>query len=373
MWPDVNWGTATPESFHIDRDRLDQARAYALNGGGSGFVIYSGHLIYSWGDPDTTYGLKSTTKSIGVTTLGLAIRDGLLWYGDRADPLHPDFANPPSENQPTGWVPLVTLAHLATQTAGFAKGGGYTAFKYEPGTAWYYSDGGPNWLAEIVTLAFGQDLLTVMQNRILTPIGADLDEFTWRTNQYRPEYIEGIKRREFGSGISASVDVMARIGLLYLRQGWWKGQQLLPSHFVRMAARPHFVDLEPFDPDLDPDAPRRYGLLWWTNATGMMPHVPRDAFFSWGLYESLIVVVPSLDLVIARAGPDGFASEPGPSSDYGVLEPFITPICQAVALPEPRLEAIWPASVVALGWLSRRRTRRERGPGRHGDSLRRGA
>ena len=29
--------------------------------------------------------------------------------------------------------------------------------------------------------------------------------------------------------------------------------------------------------------------------------VPDDAYWSWGLYDSLIVVIPSLDIVVARA------------------------------------------------------------------------
>ena len=42
-------------------------------------------------------------------------------------------------------------------------------------------------------------------------------------------------RREFGSGISANVDAMARVGLLYLRGGLWHGRRLLPSGFVAQA------------------------------------------------------------------------------------------------------------------------------------------
>ena len=35
-------------------------------------------------------------------------------------------------------------------------------------------------------------------------------DLVWRKNQYRPELIENIKRREFGAGISANVQAMAR-------------------------------------------------------------------------------------------------------------------------------------------------------------------
>jgi hypothetical protein len=55
-----------------------------------------------------------------------------------------------------------------------------------------------------------------------------------------------------------------------------------------------------------------------------MKEVPRDAFWSWGLRESFVLVVPSLDLVAARAGPKGW------SGRYSVLEPFFTLLARAV-------------------------------------------
>jgi hypothetical protein len=75
-------------------------------------------------------------------------------------------------------------------------------------------------------------------------------------------------------------------------------------------------------------APRHYGLLWWNNADGSLDHVPRDAYWSWGLYDSLILVVPSLDIVVARAG-KSFARKPG-GAHYDPLRPFFDPIIAAV-------------------------------------------
>jgi len=54
--------------------------------------------------------------------------------------------------------------------------------------------------------------------------------------------------------------------------------------------------------------------------------VPRDAYWSWGLYESLIVVIPSLDLVVARAGKSWKRDGAG---HYDVLAPFLNPIVAA--------------------------------------------
>jgi hypothetical protein len=68
--------------------------------------------------------------------------------------------------------------------------------------------------------------------------------------------------------------------------------------------------------------------LWWNNADGTLKKHPRDAFWAWGLYDSLIVVIPSLDLVVARAGKSWERKEG--SRHYDVLEPFFNPIVESV-------------------------------------------
>jgi CubicO group peptidase (beta-lactamase class C family) len=219
--------------------------------------------------------------------------------------------------------------HLATQTAGFDRPGGYTALLFQPGTEWYYSDGGPNWLAEAITLQYQQDLHMVMFDRVFSPLGIDSSDLTWRSNLYRPDTINGIKRWEFG-GINANVDAMARIGYLYLRKGQWEEQEIIPQSFVEEVSRPvssvHGLPLH--DAGLWPGAQNHYGLLWWNNADGMLAHVPRNAFWTWGMFESIILVIPSLDIVVSRAGTEGW--QDGFAADYEVLEPFFTPIAESV-------------------------------------------
>jgi CubicO group peptidase (beta-lactamase class C family) len=328
VWPLPAWTIAAPESVGLDPTQLAKAREYALTGGGSGYITRSGKLVMSWGDPRKRYDLKSTTKSIGVTALGLAILDGKLALSDKAIDRHPAFGMPPKENAKTGWLNRITLLHLATQTAGFEKPGGYQKLVFEPGSKWNYSDGGPNWLAECVTLAYRQDVNTLMFERVFTPLGIAPDDLVWRKNSYRPEKIEGMMRREFGSGVSANVDAMARIGLLYLRGGMWNGQRILPEKFVRQASQtvPQVVGLEEVDAPQHGNASDHYGLLWWNNNDGTLAEIPRDAFWSWGLYDSLIVVIPSLDVVVARAGQSWKREADG---HYAVLRPFLGPIAAA--------------------------------------------
>ena len=123
------------------------------------------------GDPKQQYDLKSTTKSFGATALAVALKDNKIKLEDNAQKYHPTFGVPPESNRETGWLDDITILHLATQTAGFEKPGGYEKLLFEPGTQWYYSDGGPNWLAECLTLIYRQDLQEFMFERVFTPIG----------------------------------------------------------------------------------------------------------------------------------------------------------------------------------------------------------
>ncbi len=332
VWPTEAWQKVEPAEVGMDINHLKQARDYALTGGGSGVITRHGKLVMRWGDLDRRYDLKSTTKSIGVTALGLAIGDGKIALTDLASKHHPSLGVPPGRNRQTGWLDRITIQHLATQTAGFEKPGGFLRLFFEPGTKWSYSDGGPNWLAECVTLAYKRDVDELMFERVFGPIGIERKDLTWRRNSYRPREIDGITRREFGSGISADVDAMARIGYLYLRGGKWQDKQIIPKTFVDAARVPvkGVVGLPEVDDKRYGNASDHYGLLWWNNTDGTLKNVPRDAYWSWGLYESLIVVIPSLDIVVARAGKSWKRNWSG---HYDVLQPFFDPIVASVRVP----------------------------------------
>jgi len=345
-WPGATWELATLAQMGMDGTLLEKARDYALTGDGSGLIARHGRVVMRWGDQKQTYDLKSSTKAIGVTAVGLALNDGKIRsLHDPATKYYPAFGVPPESNRDKGWLGQITLFHLATQTAGFDKNGGYTELLFEPGTKWSYSDGGPNWLAECVTLVYGRDLQDLMFERVFGPIGIGRNDLRWRSNAYRPKEIEGVARREFGSGIHANVDAMARIGHLYLRQGRWRDRQILPSSFVDMARTvPYGLRRLPvLKPEDYGNASDHYGLLWWNNADGTMTNVPRDAYWSWGLYDSLIVVIPSLDIVVARAGKSIGATR---NPHYAPIEPFIEPIAQSVTNRGRWPGAPYPASPV---------------------------
>lgn len=329
-FPGDAWAEAAPADAGCEAAQLERARDYALTAGGSGLIVRGGRKIMGWGDPRQRYDLKSTTKSFGAAALGLAIQDGKLRLEDKARQVHPTLGTPPQDNEASGWLDEITLLHLASQTAGFEKPGGYAPLLFRPGSEWGYSDAGPNWLAECITLAYRRDVDELMFERLFTPLGIGRADLVWRKNAYRPELLDGLRRREFGSGISASVDAMARFGYLWLRGGEWKGREILPREFVDRVRTtvPGVPGLPVRKPEEYGRASSHYGLLWWNNADGAIPGVPEDTYWSWGLGDSLIVVMPALDLVAARAG-RSWPRAKG-ADHYDVLKPFLQPIAAAV-------------------------------------------
>jgi CubicO group peptidase (beta-lactamase class C family) len=82
----------------------------------------------------------------------------------------------------------------------------------------------------------------------------------------------------------------ARLGLLYLWEGAWLDERLLPAEFVRFVAEPAPGWPEPI-----------YGGFFWLNRTGRVP-IPEDAFWMGGDGVQRVTVMPSLDLVVVRLG-----------------------------------------------------------------------
>jgi CubicO group peptidase (beta-lactamase class C family) len=260
----------------------------------------------------------------------------------------------PTANHPD-WLDDITVQQLATHTAGFAKPGGYVDMLYQPGTTWSYSDAGLNWLADLLTTVLNEDLASVLNTRVWTtlgvisstggpgdPGGTSNADVHWRDNRLRPEGTPppAIRKRELAAGIFANPNAMARVGLLFLRKGMWGDTRILPESFVTDVSMPVPANASLVNSDETnfPGATANYGMLWWTNAAGRLANVPRDAFWAWGLGDSLIVVIPSLDIVAVRAGqqvPPG--SSPGArvwndddwNGDYAVLAPFLDPIVRA--------------------------------------------
>lgn len=330
-WPTSGWDTALPADVQMDQALLEQARDYALTGGGSGMITRHGQAVLTWGDTTSRFDVNSVTKSIGSMVLGLAIKDNLVTLSDLAQTHYPAVGANPASNVATGWLDEITIQHLITQTGGFDKPAGYSDILFQPGTAWGYSDAGVNWLADTLTVVNQSDLLPVLESRILAPLGISSAEVEWTDSVHRDLLVEGFQRREINSSINISVDALARLGYLALRNGTWDGQNIIPPGFVdQMRTTVPGVTGLPVTNDIDSlysGAPGHYGIGWWNNVDGALPNVPTDAYWGWGVGDNLLLVIPSLDIVVSRAG-NIWAGSHSPSY-YSVLEPFFDPIVLA--------------------------------------------
>ncbi len=90
----------------------------------------------------------------------------------------------------------------------------------------------------------------------------------------------------------------ARFGMLYLNDGVWQGERILPEGWVAYSTTP------------TPAAPKgQYGAHFWLNRgdgsepnNRLYPQLPKDSFFARGYQGQIIAMIPSRQLVVIRLG-----------------------------------------------------------------------
>ena len=91
----------------------------------------------------------------------------------------------------------------------------------------------------------------------------------------------------------ASARDWARLGNLYLQDGVWMGERILPEGFVKFVST--------LAPAWEADKRPIYGAFFWINGDGRFP-VPNEAFFMAGAGGQTTLIIPSHDLVVVRLG-----------------------------------------------------------------------
>jgi CubicO group peptidase (beta-lactamase class C family) len=102
----------------------------------------------------------------------------------------------------------------------------------------------------------------------------------------------------------------ARLGLLYLQDGVWNGERILPEGYVKFVSTPAPGWEEPV-----------YGGQFWVNGDGRW-RVPKSAFFMAGAGGQHVIIVPTHDLVVARLG-HGRGSRAGTEALNNALEKLV--------------------------------------------------
>ncbi len=93
---------------------------------------------------------------------------------------------------------------------------------------------------------------------------------------------------ELGSGRD-----WARLANLYLQDGVWNGERILPEGFVKFVST--------LAPAWEADQRPIYGGFFWLNGDNSFP-APKDAYYMSGVGAQTVLIVPSHDLVVVRLG-----------------------------------------------------------------------
>jgi CubicO group peptidase (beta-lactamase class C family) len=107
-----------------------------------------------------------------------------------------------------------------------------------------------------------------------------------------------IETDPFGDFLTQGYDLgsardWARLGNLYLQDGAWNGERLLPEGFVKFVST--------VAPAWEADKRPIYGGFFWINGDGEYP-LPRQAYFMSGAGGQTTMIIPSHDLVVVRMG-----------------------------------------------------------------------
>ncbi len=141
-----------------------------------------------------------------------------------------------------------------------------------------------NYLVRLAVEKRGEEYLSFPQRQLFDKIG--IRSMVLETDPYGNFLTQGY---DFMSGRD-----WARLGNLYLQDGVWNGERLLPEgyvNFVRTVAPAWAADKRPI-----------YGGFFWINGMSQFPAAPTTAYYMLGADGQVVLIVPSHDLVIVRLG-----------------------------------------------------------------------
>ncbi|MBS1810129.1 MAG: serine hydrolase [Acidobacteria bacterium] len=172
--------------------------------------------------------------------------------------------------------------------------GGVNSFQYAatrpqqwpPGTVGRYRNTDPvlaNYLVRLGVEKRGEEYLSFPQRALFDKLG--IRTMVMETDPFGNFLTQGY---EF-----ASARDWARLGNLYLQDGVWNGERILPKEFVKF--------VQTLAPAWKADGRPIYGGFFWINGDGGFP-VPKEAYHMAGAGGQTTLIIPSHDLVVVRLG-----------------------------------------------------------------------
>ena len=306
----VSLPRATPESVGISsRKLLKMVQALEKSGTEMHGLMLCRHdklILDGWWAPytsQTVHICHSFGKSYVATAVGAACTQGVLSVEDRIVDLFPEEVERWGLDA-SGNLGKLRVKHLLTMSNGMsvhALAGEKLVENYlttpvdqEPGTKFMYNTAGSCMLAEIVRRVTGKSVLEYLTERVLKPIGCDLEHFRWMT------FPGGLHP---APGVASCTENNLRLGMLYLHKGVWNGHRLIDGQWMKDAT------VKQIDNGQD-----GYGYQLW------IYHAPDTFRFSGGHGQDCFMSRPhDLTLAIHQA-----ASEPHDMDrNFDILDQYL--------------------------------------------------
>ncbi len=334
-WPTQGWNITRPESVGFSPDKLKLAETYAFERDGDEIdrkgkrtdallIIRNGKILYEKYarnfNENSLHLTWSVSKSVLQALYGIAIQNGLLKLDDpgyyHLEPLGRDEAHK-----------KITIRHLLTMSSGLKAEESYESgplqssviamlytrgrknmgefcselpMRSEPGILVYYSSCDTNILSLILKKVYGKETYeTLPWKELFQPLGIQ-----------RATFERDASDTFVGSSyLYLSARDLAKIGYLYLNNGYWDGKQFFPANwleFTRTPSKAYKTTSLSFETGKD-----NLTSHWYANSgipeRGLpqpWPDAPIDTFAASGHWGQMLFVIPSLDLVIVRYGDD---------------------------------------------------------------------
>jgi CubicO group peptidase (beta-lactamase class C family) len=331
VYPGADWAWAeSPESVGWSSAKLAVAQAYAERiGSAAVMIVDDGVVVAAWGDLTHKYQCHSMRKSLISALYGIYVADGKIDLTATLKELGIDDRTPLTEVEKTATVAQLLSARSGVYIEAAGEAPAMKAMRpargsHEPGTFWYYNNWDFNALGTIFDQLSGEkNIYAAFGKRIADAIG--MQDYVPDELHY---YYEPYSRHPY-YGFRMSTRDLARFGLLFLRNGRWSDQQVVPADWVRESTASHSV--------IGPQS--GYGYLWWTGeGTGGLPNVDEGpgSYYASGAYGQNVIVMPSRDLVVVHRV-DSDAGDSVDEASIGTLLWMILDAAEEAGIGDPPL------------------------------------
>ncbi|KEO73977.1 beta-lactamase [Anditalea andensis] len=295
-------------------------------GEASGLIIKNGYIVAEWGTPERVDLTFSVAKSFVSATVGLAVDRGII--SSENDIVYPYMAPiipyntvRPQMNKAdhlyeedifelfdTEHNRKITWDHLLRQTSDWEgvlwgkpdwadrpegpSNEWRSRERNEPGSIYKYNDTRVNVLALASMNVWRRPLPVVLKEHLMDKIGAS-DSWRWTGYENSFVIIDGQVMQavsggsHWGGGMFINAYDQARFGYLTLRNGWWKGEQIISESWLEKSKTPT-------------TAQDTYGFMNYFINTDqkLLPSAPASAFYHLGAGVNMIYVDQENDLVV---------------------------------------------------------------------------